>query len=372
MRMVGFGRLAVGLALGSGFFALAQDGPTRPEPGVSRWRDAASAYRITLDSGRLTSPQVPLEALHGPEPALRALTLDRPRSEPMSRSRHPRRRWTLAVLLLTLAGGRPAAAQDEKAAEGPSSWLPILKQQAAEYEIVPRGGSKKVLKPLPEPILRWTQPVRGGDDGAVFLWVLDGRPEVVGTIFTWRGGGPRVMQHEVHSLAPTGLDATWRGKPMWHPDRPGLAFKPVPEAPAPATSAPARLRQMQAVAREFSASSVHEKTGRNELRLMPRALYRYKPTDPGLIDGTLFCFAHGTDPELFLLVEARRDGNMAEYRHAFARFSDLELHARHKGHDVWDAPRGSMNDRSLIHAYYVVEELDAETPEDYRRVSKGR
>ena len=289
----------------------------------------------------------------------------------MARSRNPRL-MAIAILLLAPAGGWTAAAQDDKVVEGASSWLPILKQQAAEYEIVPRGDVKKVFKPLPEPILRWTQPVRGGDDGAVFLWVADGRPEVVGTIFTWRGSGPRVMQHEVHSLASTGLDATWRGKPMWHPSQPGLTFKPVPEAPAPAPSAPARLRQMQAIARDFSASSVHETSGRNELRLMPRALYRYEPTDPELVDGALFCFAHGTDPELFLLVEARRKGGTAEYQFAFARFSDLELHAKHKGREVWDVPRGSMNDRNRVHTYYVVEQLDAETPDDYRRVSKVR
>ena len=128
---------------------------------------------------------------------------------------------------------------------------------------------------------------------------------------------------------------------------------------------------MQAIARDFSASSVHEKSGRNELRLMPRPLYRYEPTDPDLIDGALFCFAHGTDPELFLLVEARRVGGTPDIRYAFARFSDLELHAPYKGREVWSVPRGKMNARDQVHTYYVVEELDAETPDDYRRLGRA-
>jgi hypothetical protein len=119
----------------------------------------------------------------------------------------------LAIALLSLAEpGRPPSAQEpgkSDDAEKGSGWLPILKRQAAEYEIIPRGGDGRPLGPPAEPILRWTQPVRGGDDGAVFLWTLDGRPEVVGTIFTWRASKHRVMQHEVHSLAPTGLDAAW-------------------------------------------------------------------------------------------------------------------------------------------------------------------
>lgn len=224
---------------------------------------------------------------------------------------------------------------------------------------------------MPDPILRWTQPVRGGDDGAVFLWVADGRPEAVGTIFTYRiPNSPRAFQHEVHSLATTGLDATWRGRPMWRSERPGVAFRPVPGAPEPAASASARSRQMQAIARDFSASSVHEKAGKNELRLMPRALHRYQATGPEPVDGGLFCFAHGTDPEAFLLLEARREGGATAWRYAFARFSDLALRAQFQGRDVWEVPPGRWNQHDGIHAYYLVEQVDADTPEEYRKAAR--
>jgi hypothetical protein len=284
---------------------------------------------------------------------------------------HDRSRLVPASLLV-LAIAAPASSQDARKEEGPSSWLPILKQQAADYAITPRDASKSPPKPLADPILRWTQPVRGGDDGAVFLWVSEGRPEAVGTIFTYRvPDSRRTIQHEVHSLALTPVDATWRGKPMWRADEPGVSFRAVPDAPEPATSAPSRLRQMQAIGRDFSAENVHEKSGKNELRLMPRPLYRYEPTDPSLVDGALFCLAHGTDPEVFLLLEDRKTKSGAcEWRYALARFSDLALKARFKGKDVWSVGPGQWDRHDGVHAYYIAELVDADTPDEYRKAAR--
>jgi hypothetical protein len=265
------------------------------------------------------------------------------------------------------------AQQGAKKDEGPSSWLPILRQQAADYDIVAKGESTSRPKPLADPILRWTQPVRGGDDGAVFLWVADGRPAAVGTIFTYRvSGSPRVLQHEVHSLMASPLEATWRGQSMWRTDAPGLTLKRVPDAPAPAETAPARLRQMQAITRGFSLENVHEKSGRNDLRLMPKPLYRYGAADSEAIDGAMFCFAHGTDPEAFLFVECRRRGSERDWEYSFARFSDLALEARYKGRTVWSVPPGQWNRHDGIHAYYIAEQVNADSPDDYRNATKPR
>jgi hypothetical protein len=279
----------------------------------------------------------------------------------------------LVVLFLTPAT-RADGPKTEDGEPAGSSWLPILKRQGDDYTITLATDPPKQLRRLETPILRWTQPVRGGDDGAVFLWLADGRPEAVGTIFTWQAnGGKRVMQHEFHSLALHGLDATWRGTSLWHPASPGVTLLPVPDAPAPAASGNGRLRQMQAIARDFSASSIHETAGRNELRLLPRPLYRYEPKARELIDGALFCLAHGTDPEVFLILEARRaDNGSSSWKYALARFSDLPLNVKLKGKTVYEVGHGVMNARGNPHAYYVVEEVDADTPEDYAKLPKSR
>ena len=42
------------------------------------------------------------------------------------------------------------------------------------------------------------------------------------------------------------------------------------------------------------------------MRLLAQPIYRYENTKGDLIDGGLFVFVLGTDPEAFLLIEARR------------------------------------------------------------------
>lgn len=45
--------------------------------------------------------------------------------------------------------------------------------------------------------------------------------------------------------------------------------------------------------------------------------------------------------------------------------------AKLKGTQVYDVPRGIMNAQGNPHAYYVVEEVAADTPEDYAKLPKA-
>src|SRR4029450_2592840 len=57
-------------------------------------------------------------------------------------------------------------------------------------------------------------------------------------------------------------------------------------------------------ARRFSATLIHPRRGTNTLRLVRQAVYRYEQTPQDVIDGGMFAFVQGTDPEVFLIVEA--------------------------------------------------------------------
>src|SRR5260370_20370423 len=81
------------------------------------------------------------------------------------------------------APDRRASAQEEKSkdiAAGRRVGLEELKQAAARYRIVTDSHPPKNMVLVPEPVLRWSNPLRKTADGAVFIWVADGRPEVVG------------------------------------------------------------------------------------------------------------------------------------------------------------------------------------------------
>ena len=109
--------------------------------------------------------------------------------------------------------------------------------------------------------------------------------------------------------------------------QPGLSFRRVSHAPAPADTAPGRLRQMQALVRDFSANTIDSSGSKWPLRPLVKPLYRYE----GKTDGALFALVQGTDPEAFVILEAHGAGHDGHWEFATARFTDLELHVQLQG-----------------------------------------
>lgn len=275
---------------------------------------------------------------------------------------------TIAPPLLAALGSETRA-QEAKAGAGEpkGGWLPVLQKHATEYEVTATGeGGKAAATMRPDPLMRWTQPVRGGDDGVLCLWVDRGRPVVAMTIFTFKGNdGKRNVVHEHQSLSARPLEGTWRGRPMWHTDEPGIAFAPVPGAPAPADSPAARLRQMQEIARDFSANTIDNKGSTWPLRALARPLYRYEGTGPELVDGGLFAMVQGNDPEAFLLLEARVDGGARIWYYGVARLTDLRLRVRLKGREVYSVPY-TIGDEAGTYQTKTVLSKASDTPEDFQ------
>jgi hypothetical protein len=172
----------------------------------------------------------------------------------------------------------------------------------------------------------------------VFVWVADGRPEVVASFYRYGSRDEVTEEHEFQSLATVPLTGTRDGRVVWSPPSAGVALAPIPGAPDPAETPAARLRQMRALEREFKAG-FNGPNNKSELRPLTQPLYRYEPTRPDLVDGALFAFVQTTDPEVLLLVEARRpgEGGPAAWHYAFARMSMVWLRGEHKGREVWTA-----------------------------------
>jgi hypothetical protein len=260
-------------------------------------------------------------------------------------------------VLFTLAGIGQAQPEADNA-KLVKAWLAVCKSHADAYVISSAANLEEKFKMLPDPIFRHTQPVRGDDIGAVWLWVReDGRPGAVGTVFAYSGGagggGNRIVAHEFHSLLDQPLLALWRGNKQWAATKPGLEWSPIPGSPAPADSPARRARQMTALSGQFQAHEINFQGDRWELRLVAKPVYRYelKKTDAAL-DGAMFVFCQGTDPEVFLLIEARPTAEGPRWFCACAAFSDYELHVRHRDAEVWAPARGTPNDRQAPHWWY--------------------
>jgi hypothetical protein len=242
----------------------------------------------------------------------------------------------LLALVLAAVGQAQAAASAsaQGGAAGRRPDLEELKQAAARYRIVSEPEPAKKLVLVPEPVLNWTNPLRKTSDGAVFIWVADGRPEVVASLYRYIYDGKLTEDHEFQSLATTGLTATRDGQKVWSPPAAGVTLAPIPGAPKPASKPAERLRQMRALAHEFHAFFDNAED-KSELRLLPKPLYRYETNRAGLLDGALFAFVVTTDPEVLLLIEARPKDGTSVWHYGLARMSMVNMRAQHKDRSVW-------------------------------------
>src|SRR5262249_42816850 len=130
--------------------------------------------------------------------------------------------------------------------------LPIYVKEVSEYSLAVESAPRQALELKKEPVFEWTTPIRSRpQQGAIFLWLRDGRPAVVGGIFSQKDPslpGRRVM-HELHALDREKLLVSRPAGALneWKPQE-GLARKELPDAGAPAATAGARLAQMRRLA----------------------------------------------------------------------------------------------------------------------------
>jgi hypothetical protein len=240
------------------------------------------------------------------------------------------------------------AADDPTDALG-KKMLPVYVKEASEYSMALEADPKKVLEFKKEPVFEWSNPTRQGlQQGVVFVWLRDGRPAALGSIFSQPHDKPagRLVVHEFHALDPEKVAVTRPKGALneWKP-RAGLTRKELTDAPAPAATAAARLVQMRKLAAEFTGHETDGDDKRWDLRLLPAPLYRYPTTRTGVIDGALFTLVSsaGTDPEVLLLIEAREEGGKVRYEYACARFSDRDLHVRRNDKEIWSSVRSETN-----------------------------
>ncbi len=253
----------------------------------------------------------------------------------------------VSLLMASLLAAEPS---DEAAAF--QEWLKFYTAAAAAYSIEADDG-RGMLQPLtlqPMPVLQYTNPERGFQQhGAFYVWTYQGRPLCIGSIWSnIPADDPqhRWVAHELHSLAAGSLRSQHeprRGKrgpvPQWVTEQPGIVWADFKDAPQPADKPTLRLVQMRRIAEAFTArisNASNEKEG--ELRLLTKPLYRYPADVTGAIDGALFAFVQGTDPEVLVLIEATETNGQPGWRYAFARFTHTTATVKRAGQTVWECP----------------------------------
>jgi hypothetical protein len=248
--------------------------------------------------------------------------------------------WITAVAAVLLAhcisaGEEPTAPE----AERDKQVQLLIDATVRQYRLLPASSAQKPLEP--QVAIRWRNPTRSGQGNAILvLWIHDGRPAAAASVFA-----QAQLCHEFISLSRSaGLVAHEGDELVWAPSVAGVEFQQMEDAPTPDKSPIVRLRQMKELVGRFSATLTGWKSSesrREELRLLPRQLYRYdvkaaEATHPDLRDGAVFAFVQGTDPEVLLLLEAvAEDDRRLGWQYAFARATSGGLEAQLDGKLVW-------------------------------------
>ncbi len=248
------------------------------------------------------------------------------------------------VILLAAMNGEPTAGGEKSEAASQveiesTEAARFARDEASKWELFAEGTKREKLELSPEPVLRWSNPAAGRVYGSVFVWTAGGRPVAVASFYRWFS--PYTQRTaEFASLSPLALSAERLHRKQWSPPAAEVTFRPIPGAAAPIESAQKRLAQMRGLAREFVPELVDRRVvaegTEQQLRLLDQPVYKYGAG--GLLEGGLFAFVVGTDPEVFLVIEAREGEEGRGWHYALARMNRDAMRVRHRDREVWSVP----------------------------------
>ena len=266
---------------------------------------------------------------------------------------------SLAMLLMscTLAG---AADPPEPGAQTDTSQgrLEEMMQRLNEVlVVVHRSDGESEQKLIDQPLIRFNDPTRAFLDGGVWAVGSTGRPAMLASLeryhskWTW----------ELISLSADKLAADLPDGWKWRPEQPGLDLQELPKSEQPSDNKATRLRQMKVLVRRFSAS---ERGGDNqtyELRLLPQPIHRYADPDQGIVDGALFVFANGTNPEVIAVLECQATAaGDPVWKYGFAPLTTAPATAKLDDEVVWSKPQNSLPKRQEPYTYFAEPAIEPE------------
>src|SRR5262245_15754709 len=171
--------------------------------------------------------------------------------------------------------------------------LKAMQQIAERFKVQAGEGEQRKKVPLIEaPILRFNDPAREFHDATLWAWGETGRPLCLLAVEQY---GDRSW-FEFIALSAQRFTAEAEAL-RWAPRASSVELRPFPDASRASDKAPQRLVQMKDLLGQLTAYELGRTGSRYELRLMPRPLYRYSDDKDELVDGAIFAFAYGTNPE---------------------------------------------------------------------------
>jgi hypothetical protein len=246
--------------------------------------------------------------------------------------------WLSAALYTAPLSAQDATAPaGETGAEAIAAGSLVHMRQLAMFRL---GDAQSEVPLLERSLLNFGDSARANQNGSLWAYGREGRPLAIVELF--RGTNPGDAW--VHAITLTGDERVIVKTPAgtdWRPARLQIEPAAIPGAPPPEATEARRLRQMKDLSRRFTAHEFWDPdNSRFELRLLVQPVHRYRDPRRGIHDGAVFVLAHGTNPEVLLLIEALgTELSAARWHFSLARLGSAELHVALDGKEVWRRDR---------------------------------
>ena len=283
---------------------------------------------------------------------------------------------TISMLLAWLLAGQspaapPASSPPAAAASEPDTKLEpsaaeriaVAERHIADYraELVSAGGTAKALERIERPLVTFGDPVRQNDNGTLWGWGRSGRPRFFLEVYQSDSNRRQWIQ----AITLTSKDLVELSVPdnsRWTPKTAGIDFLPVEGAVG--ESERLRLRQMKEIAGRLAAHEFWDpKNSRYELRLLIQPVLRYTDREAGIVDGATFVIAHGTNPEILVLIEAAgEDSTKSRWQLGAVRLGSAEMHLQLDDKEIWSVQRTPNIVGSPEEPYWLFIQTSQPTP----------
>jgi hypothetical protein len=251
------------------------------------------------------------------------------------------------------AGGASLQENIDAVSDAPKSAerFKFLQTAIQRFSVRVMDGDDKVPAPLiVEPLLRYQNPLTSSKDGILVAFSRGGRPDVLATLVL---SGEKAAVHEFYAIGNQQVEVLRDERVLWQSPLLEHKFQDLDEVQPPAETATLRAIQMRKLAEEFEVIDDHgwKVKTRQPLRLLRQPVHRYSDANAGIIDGAVFAFVLGTDPEAELLLEAYQGDAGPRWRFAFSPQTIYALQSLRHDSVVWQVPERRVFCNSTAEQY---------------------